>query len=237
MEQRTKEEELNIVLKNYDKVKVERDILKKENEDLKSKLDKQETLYKNMLSTYSERKEILPKKWNGEKIRAKFDNLNNRYVNLQAAYNNQQKYIEGKAAKLKLLADENIKLKNMLDSLRGALCSAYTRADEFCDSMSISKRGEDCLNQGSDEKIDIAHSQHPPVSVAEYQQQQFIKYIRDVIDVYKKTGTLNGIAKLAQKYAVSAITKVKFFQYRLDEEPLSDKEILEVYERLKKKQL
>jgi len=235
--ERTKEEELNIVLKNYDKVKAERDTLKKENEDLKSKLDKQETLYKNMLATYSERKEILPKKWNGEKIRAKFDNLNNRYEKLQAAFNNSQEYIKEKAVKLNRLADENIKLKNMLDSLRGALCSAYTRADEFCDCMNISKRGEDCLNQGSDEKIVITRSQQAPVNVAEYQKQQFIKYIRDVIDVYKKTGTLNGIAKLAQEYAVSAITKVKFFQYRLDEEPLSDKEILEVYERLKKKQL
>ncbi len=229
MVQRTKEEELNLVLKNYDKLKSERDFLKKENEDLKSKLAQQEILYKNMLATYSE-------KCTDDKFRKRYIALNDKYRKLQENCKKTQEYIEEKAAKLKYLADENIKLKNMLDSLRGALCSAYTRVDDFCDSLNISKRGEDCLSQGGEEKIVITHPKQVPVSVAEYQQQQFIKYIRDVVDIYKKTGTLNGIAKLAQKYAVSAITKVKFFQYRLDEEPLSDKEILEVYERLKKKQ-
>ena len=237
MAQRTKEEELNIVLKNYDKLKAERDSLKKENEDLKSKLTQQETLYKNMLTTYSERKEILPKKWNGEKIRAKFDNLNTRYEKLQAVYSKQQEYIELKAVKLKTFADENIKLRNMIDSLRGALCSAYTKADMFCNDLNVSKRGEDCLNQEFDGNAVVSNPQKMPVSVVEYQQQQFIKYIRDVVDIYKKTGTLNGIARLAQKYSVSAITKVKFFQYRLDDEPLSDKEILEVYDLLKKKKI
>lgn len=233
--ERTKEEELRIVLKNYDKVKAERDALRKENEELKAKLAQQEILYKNMLMTYSERPEIMPKKWNGEKIRTKFTDLNAKYGKLKEVFKKQQAHIEIKAEKINKLADENIKMKNMLDSLRGAICGAHNKADSFCDSLGISNRADDCLNQVGEEVKSLASAQECPNDLKTFQQQKFIKYIRDMVVIYRNTGTLSGIATLAQGYGVAALTKVKFFQYHLDDVGLTDEKILAVYEEIKKR--
>lgn len=64
----------------------------------------------------------------------------------------------------------------------------------------------------------------------------FIRYIRELVDFYKKTKTLNGISVTATKYGIRSITKVQFFEFGLQQdEPLTDERILEVYEKVKQR--
>ena len=215
--ERTKEEELNIVLKNFDKVKAERDRYQKENEDLKKELAQQKALYKNMLDRFS-----------GNHV----EDWEHKYRDLSARY--KQKMDDRSR-----VMNENQKMKNMIDSIRGVFCNAHNRLDSLCEELSISHRGEVCLNQGTEEKPKEVVT--APVQVAttlkEFQQQQFIKYVREMVSIYKKTGGLGGIALNANKYGVTGLSKIQFFKFDLHEEPLTDERILQVYDRIKKKGL
>ena len=50
-----REEQLRIVLQNYDRKQEECDALKKENENLKKQLERKDILYKNMVKTLTEK--------------------------------------------------------------------------------------------------------------------------------------------------------------------------------------
>lgn len=215
--ERTKEDELNIVLKNYDKLKAERDRYQKENEDLKKELAQQKIIYKNMLDRFSGKHS---QDWESQ------------YKRLKGTFNK----INGERS---VIAGENRKMKQMLDSIRGVFCNAHNRLDSLCEELSISHRGEDSLSQYDEKPKPLSSVTsaliRQPQSQKELQQAQFVRYIRNVVTIYKNTGTLNGISTLAQTYGVTTITKVKFFQYGLDKEPLTDERILEVYQIIKKK--
>lgn len=67
------------------------------------------------------------------------------------------------------------------------------------------------------------------------QTQNFIAYVREVIDQWRNTNSLRGISVLAAKYGVTALTKEKFFVYKLDKEDLDNASIAKVYELIKKR--
>lgn len=48
-------------------------------------------------------------------------------------------------------------------------------------------------------------------------KQEFYFYIKDVVDLYNRTGKLSGMGKIKNKYHVSAITKEQFFECHLNE--------------------
>ena len=55
------------------------------------------------------------------------------------------------------------------------------------------------------------------------------------MDIFRKTGTLRGISVFAAQAGVTSISKEKFFLYGLDKEgELTDEEIVELYENVKK---
>lgn len=220
MEQKTKEEELNIVLKNYDKVREERNTLQKQIAALKSELDQQKTLYRNMLDRYAGKQQ---QDWE-----ARYKELKKRYDEK----NNDRSRI----------MNDNARMRVMIDSVRGTLCNAHNIVDNLCEKLSISNHVSADptiltrpieVEQPKPAPIEV----EPPMNIAKFQQQQFIKYIREMAKTLKSTGTLKGIARLAQEYAVTSITKVKFFQYHLDDDNLTDEKILDVYERLKRKMM
>lgn len=72
--------------------------------------------------------------------------------------------------------------------------------------------------------------------VYDKQTQNFIAYVRKIVDIFRKTGTLRGISVFAVQAGVTSISKEKFFLYGLDKEgELTDEEIVELYENVKKR--
>jgi len=211
--ERTKEQELNIVLKNYDAVKAERDALKKENDGLKAELAQQKALYKNMLDHFNTNQS---KDWE-----SKYRELNGRYNK-----------INGERSKI---IYENRKMRQMIDSVRGTFCNAHNRLEALCVEMNVSNRGEDSLSQGVEEQQKQVEAAINAGTLKQFQQQQFIKYVREMVAIYKSSGGLGGIAMNAGKYGVTALTKIQFFKYDLHEEPLTDERILDVYKEIKRK--
>jgi len=56
-----------------------------------------------------------------------------------------------------------------------------------------------------------------------------------VIENYKKTGSLRGIATIGREYGVSSLSKEQFFRYGLHEEKdFTDEYLLSLYEKAKK---
>ncbi len=217
MERAKEEQQLDIILKNYDAKKEECDRLQKENEELKNELSQQKTLYKNMLDRFS-----------GTHV----EDWERKYKELSARY-------KEKMDDRSRVINENTKMKNMLDSIRGVFCSTHNRLDSICDELSISHRGEDCLNQGGEETkaIVVTPVQERATRLKEFQRQKFIEYVREMTSIYKQTGELRGIALNANKHGVTGLTKIQFFKFGLHEEPLTDERILQVYDSIKKKGL
>lgn len=180
--------------------------IKKENEELKAKLTQSEAAYKNMLDRFKQSETM---------------NWRKRHQELKDKYD---KVLDDKHR----LAQENSEIKQAIDSLRGSLCNIHNKlADLFemgCDKSNIVRI--DSPTPSVEQMI---------VSRAKMQEQQFIKYVRETISIYKSTGSLKGISKRAQKYGITALTKVLFFQYGLQNEPLTDEKIIEVYKIAKKR--
>lgn len=214
MEQRTKEEELRIVLKNYDKVRDERDALQKENDALRAELSQQKTLYRNMLDRYQGK--------GMEDWAAKYKELKKRY--------------DEKMADRSKILNNDMRMRTIIDAVRGTLRNAYHGVDTLCEKLLIPSEIPAMASAPQQQEPVVVNPMYTmPISMARFQQQQFIKYIREMAKTLKSTGTLKGIARLAQEYSVTAITKVKFFQYHLDDDNLTDERILAVYEKIKKK--
>lgn len=211
--EKSKEEQLNIVLKNYDVVREQRNILEKqnkelakENEELKGKLAQQQVLYKNMLDRYSDK--------HTEDWERKYNDLSARH--------------KEKMDKYSQVVNENLRIKNILDSVRGVVCGAHNKLDELCLAVGVE------LNVPTTPKQEeLVLTREDSFSIKEYQNKQFIKYIRSLADKYHKEGNLNGIGVLARQLKVSAVTKIQFFQYNLQDTPLTDERILKVYKAIK----
>lgn len=216
--EKSNEEQLRIVLKNFDAVKAQKDALEKENAALKKELAQQKVLYKNMLNRFSG---VHFEDWE-----RKYKQLNERHAE--------------KMKKLSQALDENNKMKNTIDSVRGAICNAHNRLDRLCQTIGVEYHVKEIPNQEETlafrgEHQPLEKNEKPLVTRNEFQNQQFIKYVRTMVDIYEKTGELTGIAKVAGNFQVSTMTKVQFFKYRLDEKPLTDERIIEVYKEIKKK--
>lgn len=203
-------DQARIILRNYDKVVAERDELKKENERLNMLVEQKDVLYRNML----------------ERMEAK----------------NKQSAIEGEYKHLKIQYD---KLNEEYEKLKGARYTVEV-VKQLCGSLKaygnqLRKAG---LNIGAIEELFDSSAEEPsdkdePTKdcriVYDKQTQNFIAYVREVIDQWRNTNSLRGISVLAAKYGVTALTKEKFFVYKLDKEDLDNASIAKVYELIKKR--
>lgn len=199
----SREEQLKVVLKNFDNVQAELNSLKKENALLKEEISQKEILYKNMLDRFK------GKKTDSDDWEHKYKVLKNeykmrgeRYTTLQNKYN---------------------KMKSVLDSVRGSVCGAYNKIDDFCTELGISKKASVDVNDVAEE---LAYDS---------QEKKFISYVRDMTASFRLTGTLTGISKIAMRYGVTSLTKEKFFMFGLDKPDVSDEQIIEVYKKIKKR--
>lgn len=200
-------DQARIILRNYDKVVAERDELKKENERLNMLVEQKDVLYRNML----------------ERMEAK----------------NKQSAIEGEYKHLKKQYDN---LNQEYEKLKGARYTVEV-VKQLCGSLNqLRKAG---LNIGAIEELFDSSAEEPsdkdePTKdcriVYDKQTQNFIAYVRKIVDIFRKTGTLRGISVFAAQAGVTSISKEKFFLYGLDKEgELTDEEIVELYENVKKR--
>ena len=200
-------DQARIILRNYDKVVAERDELKKENERLNMLVEQKDVLYRNML----------------ERMEAK----------------NKQSAIEGEYKHLKIQYD---KLNEENEKLKGARYTVEV-VKQLCGSLKaygnqLRKAG---LNIGVIEELFDSSAEEPSKvgilgkCIYDNQTQNFIAYVREVIDQWRNTNSLRGISVLAAKYGVTALTKEKFFVYKLDKEDLDNASIAKVYELIKKR--
>lgn len=200
-------DQARIILRNYDKVVAERDELKKENERLNMLVEQKDVLYRNML----------------ERMEAK----------------NKQSAIEGEYKHLKKQYDN---LNQEYEKLKGARYTVEV-VKQLCGSLKaygnqLRKAG---LNIGAIEELFDSSAEGPSKvgilgkCIYDNQTQNFIAYVREVIDQWRNTNSLRGISVLAAKYGVTALTKEKFFVYKLDREDLDNASIAKVYENIKKR--
>lgn len=200
-------DQARIILRNYDKVVAERDELKKENERLNMLVEQKDVLYRNML----------------ERMEAK----------------NKQSAIEGEYKHLKKQYDN---LNQEYEKLKGARYTVEV-VKQLCGSLKaygnqLRKAG---LNIGAIEELFDSSAEGPSKvgilgkCIYDNQTQNFIAYVREVIDQWRNTNSLRGISVLAAKYGVTALTKEKFFVYKLDREDLDNASIAKVYELIKKR--
>lgn len=200
-------DQARIILRNYDKVVAERDELKKENERLNMLVEQKDVLYRNML----------------ERMEAK----------------NKQSAIEGEYKHLKKQYDN---LNEEYEKLKGARYTVEV-VKQLCGSLKaygnqLRKAG---LNIGAIEELFDSSAEEPSKvgilgkCIYDNQTQNFIAYVREVIDQWRNTNSLRGISLLAAKYGVTALTKEKFFVYKLDKEDLDNASIAKVYELIKKR--
>ena len=200
-------DQARIILRNYDKVVAERDELKKENERLNMLVEQKDVLYRNML----------------ERMEAK----------------NKPSAIEGEYKHLKIQYD---KLNEEYEKLKGARYTVEV-VKQLCGSLKaygnqLRKAG---LNIGAIEELFDSSAEGPSKvgilgkCIYDNQTQNFIAYVREVIDQWRNTNSMRGISVLAAKYGVPALTKEKFFVYKLDKEDLDKASIAKVYELIKKR--
>lgn len=200
-------DQARIILRNYDKVVAERDELKKENERLNMLVEQKDVLYRNML-------ERMEKKNKPSAIEGEYKHLKKQYDNLN------QEYEKLKGARYTVEV-----VKQLCGSLK-----AY--------GNQLRKAG---LNIGAIEELFDSSAEEPSKvgilgkCIYDNQTQNFIAYVREVIDQWRNTNSLRGISVLAAKYGVTALTKEKFFVYKLDKEDLDNASIAKVYELIKKR--
>ena len=205
-----KEEQLRIILQNYDSKKAECDALVKENSELRKTIKEKDVLYKNMLD--------------------RFNGLNGKAVskgNWEARYNQLKADLEKRNKQFTTMHNQLQKARSILDSLRGVFCGAYNKLEDYCAEVGIGH------------EVIISKEGDGLVYDREYknmkQEDKFVSYVRDIISVYKKTGSLRGISLIAGKYNVSSLTKEQFFKYGLNcDDMISDEYIRSLYEKAKK---
>lgn len=198
MEEKSKEEQLRIILQNYDKVREELETANAQIEVLYRELKQQKVLYKNMLDRYAGQ----------EKTRSNTD-LEKAYKKLQARY--QKK------------CNECSTMLPYFVYMRDAIAMLYAKSEKIC-------------SKTEEFKGDESEEPQPPVNEkVETQDDKFVAYIRKMQGIYQETKGLGGISQWANKYGVTAITKVDFFEYGLNLTDVSDEQILKVYEKIKKR--
>ena len=196
--------QVKTILQNFDKKQAECDALKKENEELKKKLEQKDILYHNMLNRYSNMSE-----------RPNID-YKDRYEQLKA------KNAESGMRYSRILMDLT-KANGMLESIKAIMNSANEKIEAFCSDT-----------EKEDNKSAIVVKGDNDSSFSNTQSKKFVSYIREVIANFKETGSLRGIGMIAREYGVSSLTKEQFFRYGLNNEVVTDEYIISVYEKAKK---
>lgn len=219
------EEQLRMVLRNYDKKQTECDALKKENAELKKlleakekhfkeELEKKDILYTNMLKHFDEKKNIDGKDWEHQ-----YKILRNQYVE-------RGDKVTSQANKISKLSSELQKTKNILDSVRGTICRTYNKIEDFCSDAIV---GHKEITQKKEVTI---YGINAEMST---QERKFICYVRELIESFRKNGSLRGIAMIGREYGVSTLTKEQFFRFGLHEDKeFTDEYLLGLYEKEKK---
>lgn len=110
--------QVKTILQNFDKKQAECDALKKENAELKKKLEQKEILYRNMLNRYSNmsgRKDIDYKE-KYEQLKAEKSQSGERYTKV-----------------LNKLA----KASGLLESVKSVMSSVEEKINDFCDKQNV----------------------------------------------------------------------------------------------------
>lgn len=198
--------QVKAIMQNFDKKQAECDALKKENEELKKKLEQKDILYRNMLNRFS-----------NMSTQTNID-YKDRYEQLKA------KNAESGKRYSRILMDLT-KANGMLESIKGIMNSANEKIEAFCSDNMVEN---DICSKVIEPATDNASSS---ISVRE---QMFVSYIRELITNFKETGSLRGIGIIAREYGVSSLTKEQFFRYGLNNDGVTDEYIISVYEKAKK---
>ena len=199
--------QVKTIMQNFDKKQAECDALKKENEELKKKLEQKEILYRNMLNRYS-----------NMSTQVNID-YKDRYEQLKA------KNAESGERYSKILNDLN-KVYQILESIKGVTNSAKEKIEAFCSDRIVEQNDTHF-------KIIVPATDDASSSVS-IKERKFVSYVRELIANFKETGSLRGIGMIAREYGVSSLTKEQFFRYGLNNEIVTDEYIISVYEKAKK---
>lgn len=197
--------QVKTILQNFDKKQAECDALKKENAELKKKLEQKEILYRNMLNRYSNmsgRKDIDYKE-KYEQLKAEKSQSGERYTKV---------------------LNELSKASSLLESVKSVMSSAEEKINDFCGKQNVMT-----AETAKDVLADVESLS------TNTKERQFIGYIRELIANFKDTGSLRGISTIAREYGVSSLTKEQFFKYGLDsEDDITDEIIISIYDKAKK---
>nr|DAT65510.1 MAG TPA: hypothetical protein [Caudoviricetes sp.] len=202
-----KDLQVKTILQNFDKKQAECDALRKENEELKKKLEQKDILYRNMFNRYSSMSE-----------RHDID-YKERYEQLKI------EKAESGMRYSRILNDLN-KANGMLESIKAIMDKANERIEDFC---SVDK----AENEDIQPNINVTAHDNSTTQIS-VKERKFISYIRELIANFKETGSLRGIGMIAREYAVSSLTKEQFFRYGLNNEGITDDYIIGVYDKAKK---
>lgn len=199
--------QVKTILQNFDKKQAECDALKKENEELKKKLEQKDILYRNMLNRYSSMSERhdIDYKERYEQLKAKNAESGERYS--------------------RILMDLT-KANGMLQSIKAVMDRANERIEDFCSDGKVE-------NEDIQPNFDMTASDNSTSQIS-IKEQKFISYVRELIANFKETGSLRGIGMIAREYGVSSLTKEQFFRYGLNNDGVTDEYIISVYEKAKK---
>ena len=196
--------QVKTIMQNFDKKQAECDALKKENEELKKKLEQKDILYRNMLNRFS-----------NMSTQTNID-YKDRYEQLKA------KNAESGMRYSRILMDLT-KANGMLESIKAIMNSANEKIEAFCSDT-----------EQEDNKSAIVVKGDNDSSFPNTQSKKFVSYVREIIANFKETGSLRGIGMIAREYGVSSLTKEQFFRYGLNNEVVTDEYIISVYEKAKK---
>lgn len=198
--------QVKTIMQNFDKKQAECDALKKENEELKKKLEQKDILYRNMLDRFS-----------NMSTQTNID-YKDRYEQLKAdKAESGMKYS-------RILNDLN-KAYQILESIKAIMDSANEKIEVFCSDNTVEQ---------NDNKPVFDTKSDNDSSFSNTQCKKFVSYVKEVVTNFKETGSLRGISTIAREYGVSSLSKEQFFRYGLNNEVVTDEYIISVYEKAKK---
>lgn len=198
--------QVKTIMQNFDKKQAECDALKKENEELKKKLEQKDILYRNMLDRFS-----------NMSTQTNID-YKDRYEQLKADK------AESGMRYSRILNDLN-KAYQILESIKAIMDSANEKIEVFCSDNTVEQ---------NDNKPVFDTKSDNDSSFSNTQCKKFVSYVKEVVANFKETGSLRGISTIAREYGVSSLSKEQFFRYGLNNEVVTDEYIISVYEKAKK---
>lgn len=198
--------QVKTIMQNFDKKQAECDALKKENEELKKKIEQKDILYRNMLNRFS-----------NMSTQTNID-YKDRYEQLKADK------AESGMRYSRILNDLN-KAYQILESIKAIMDSANEKIEVFCSDNTVEQ---------NDNKPVFDTKSDNDSSFSNTQCKKFVSYVKEVVANFKETGSLRGISTIAREYGVSSLSKEQFFRYGLNNEVVTDEYIISVYEKAKK---